>query len=302
MNRIETNRCDCESPNGKKIDDGFDSIVCENCSEVISYKPIVHIDITRSVRKVKKQSKPDKLLLDDLNDIVIDNVYNCDVFDLIPKIADGSIRLVHTDPPYGDDSGYGRNNKEILNNEDYLINIKFIDAIYCKMMDNSTMYLYSNHKFYEKIKEHAIEIGLKYKMLLIIVKNNIGMGNPFRNQYEVCLVFDKGNPEYYSKDFSNVVKMNQIKHTKDSHPHTKDDTLVRKVIQHSSEVGDFVFDGFMGSFATAISCLIEERRFLGSELDVKWFKKGIKSLESEKSKNKLYTKTPKNELLQTELF
>lgn len=288
MSRITTNRCRCKKPLTRRLDDAFKSDLCDRCFEIVSYEISQEEVVKKS--SAKKIQKPKQDLLHDLKDIEINNVYNCDVFDLIPKIPNNSIRLVHTDPPYGDDSGYGRGNKQILNNEDYSINIKFLDAIYDKMSEDSTIYLYSNHKYYEEIKKHAISIGLEYRMLIIIVKNNIGMGHPFRNQYEVCLVFDKGNPEYYTKDFSNVIKMNHIQHTKESHPHQKDDVLVRKIILHSSQEGDFVFDGFMGSFQTAISCIKENRQFLGSELGVEWYEAGIKRMNNERNKTKIQLK------------
>jgi site-specific DNA-methyltransferase (adenine-specific) len=297
MKRIKTNRCRCNKVKIKKLDDEFNSEMCLLCFEIVSYEQ-TSLEKSIQERKAKKKTIeiPKSDVLDKIKDIEIDKVYNCDVFDLIEKIPNKTIRLVVVDPPYGDDSGYGRDNKMILNNESYLINLKFLDAIYDKMSENSTLYIFSNHKFYIHIKEHAEKIGLKYVNLIIIVKNNIGMGYPFRNQYEVCLVFDKGEPKYYTKDFSNVIKMNHIKHTKDSHPHAKDDVLIRKIIMHSSEENDVVFDGFMGSFRTAISCIKENRRFIGSELDPKWHKEGVKKIEQERNKTKIKLKdNPKQE-------
>lgn len=263
--------CDMQQP--KKTQDRYNTIYCLECFEILSYdkptKETLYVPTSEDLEKVKK--------------IELDKVYNCDVFTLIEKLPNEYIDLVLTDPPYGDNSGYGRGNKEILNNEDYLINIRFLDAIVPKVKNNSSIYLFSNHKFFNEIKEHAIKIGLNYRALLILMKNNIGMGNPFRNQYEVCLVLEKGKPEYYSKDFSNVVKMKAIKHSDDSHPHTKQDDVIRKILKHSSQEGEVVFDGFMGSFATAKGCFRENRRFIGSEMSLEWHKKGVKELEALKN-------------------
>ena len=119
-------------------------------------------------------------------------VFNADCFDLIEVMPNDSLDLVIVDPPYGDGIGYGRNGKEILNNEDESINYRFLDAVLPKMKQDTSLYLFSNHKFVNQIKEYATENGYNYRMLCIMVKNNIGMGYGFRNQYEVCLVLEKG--------------------------------------------------------------------------------------------------------------
>lgn len=207
-------------------------------------------------------------------------VYNDDCFNVIRQLEDESLDLVIVDPPYGDGVGYGRKNKEILNNEDESINYKFLHAIRPKMKDNTSLYLFSNHKFFDLIKSYAIKNGFNYRMTCIMVKNNIGMGYGFRNQYEVCLVLEKGKAKYNLKNMSNVWKMKHVPHDDDSHPHQKEYDVIRRIILHSSNDGDVVFDGFMGSFSTAIACYKEGRRFIGTELDPKWYDLGTKKLDA----------------------
>ena len=208
----------------------------------------------------------------------INKVYNDDCFNIINQMPDNFLDLVIVDPPYGDNIGYGRKGKEILNNQDEQINYDFLTCILPKMKDDTTLYLFSNHKFYNKIKEYAVSIGFNYRMLCILVKNNIGMGYGFRNQYEVCIVLEKGKAKYNLNDVSNVWNMRHIQHDDNSHPHQKDYNIIRKIILHSSKAGDLVFDGFMGSFSTAIACHKEKRCFIGAELDAKWYAMGQRSL------------------------
>lgn len=220
--------------------------------------------------------------------IEINKVYNDDCFNLIKAMPDNYLDLVIVDPPYGDGVGYGRNGKEILNNEDETINYAFLNCILPKMKQDTSLYLFSNHKFCHQIKEYAMGIGYNYRMLCVLVKNNIGMGYGFRNQYEVCLVLEKGKCKYNLKDMSNVWKMKHVQHNDDSHPHQKDYDIIRKIILHSSKDGDLVFDGFMGSFSTAIACYKEGRNFIGTELDLKWYNLGLKKLTELKNQTKLF--------------
>lgn len=210
----------------------------------------------------------------------INKVFNDDCFNVISKMPNEYLDLVIVDPPYGDEIGYGRNGKEILNNEDESINYRFLDAILPKMKQDTSLYLFSNHKFCYQIKEYAVANGFNYRMLCILVKNNIGMGSGFRNQYEVCIVLEKGKAKYNLNDVSNVWKMKHVAHDEESHPHQKEYDVIRKIILHSSKEGDIVFDGFMGSFSTAIACHKEKRNFIGTELDPKWYAMGQKKLEN----------------------
>ena len=209
----------------------------------------------------------------------INKVYNDDCFKIIKQMPDNYLDLVIVDPPYGDGIGYGRNGKEILNNEDESINYAFLNCILPKMKQDTSLYLFSNHKFCHTIKEYAVGIGYNYRMLCILVKNNIGMGYGFRNHYEVCIVLEKGKAKYNLNDVSNVWKMKHIQHDDNSHPHQKDYDIIRKIILHSSKEGDLIFDGFMGSFSTAIACHKEKRNFLGTELDAKWHALGQRKLD-----------------------
>ena len=52
-------------------------------------------------------------------------------------------------------------------------------------------------------------------------------------------------------------------------------------ILKSSNEGDLVFDGFMGSASTALACLRTNRKFLGFELDKDYFKVAQRRIKEE---------------------
>jgi site-specific DNA-methyltransferase (adenine-specific) len=214
-------------------------------------------------------------------EIELNKVYQMDCFDMIPHIKNNSIDLIVTDPPFGDNIAYGKMNRAILGNESEEINYRYMDAVYSKLKENSTMYIFTNHKFEHLLKQHAIKTGWNYRMTIVLVKNNFGLGYGFRNQHEFILVLEKGKAKYNLKDFSNVIQMKHVNHTEDSHPHRKDYDVIRKIILHSSKEGDTVLDSFMGAFTTAIACHREKRNFIGTELDERWCKKYQKELDAE---------------------
>jgi len=202
---------------------------------------------------------------------IINKVHCADCLSFMKKIPDDSIDLVLTDPPYGDNIGYGRMGKKIENNEDETINYKMLDIVWNKMKDNTNLYLFTNWKFEIKLRNY-IEKYTKFniRMLLVVVKNNFGMGYSFRNQYELCLVLEKGKPKYNKNDFSNVLYMQYINHTKDTHPHEKSKNILSKMIEHSSIKGDIVLDCFAGSGSHLVAAQALGRNFIGVEISEKY--------------------------------
>ena len=107
-------------------------------------------------------------------------------------------------------------------------------------------------------------------MMLVLNKNRFGFGYGFRNQHELVLVLEKGKPKYNDNDFSNVMNFKVIKHNQDTHPHEKPESILRRMIKHSTNEGDLVLDCFMGSGSTATTCKQLNRRFIGFEIEEKW--------------------------------
>lgn len=170
-----------------------------------------------------------------MREIEKNKIYLGDCIELIDNLPNNSIDLVLTDPPYGDKVGYGRNNKKIANNI-IEINYKLLDKVYSKMKENTNLYMFTNWKHEVVLRNYITEnTNFKIRMLLVMIKNNFGLGYSFRNQYELCLVLEKGKPCYNDNGFSNVIKMEQINHNENTHPHQKGLRILEKIIKHSSK-------------------------------------------------------------------
>jgi len=72
------------------------------------------------------------------------------------------------------------------------------------------------------------------------------------------------------------------------HPTAKSLDLFRYLIRTYSNENDLVFDGYMGSGTTAIACIEENRRFLGSELNKEYYDKANKRIENKQSQPSLF--------------
>jgi len=206
-----------------------------------------------------------KMVLDE------NQIYHMDCVAGLKLLSDNSIDCIITDPPYGDNSVYGRLDKEIKNNENPLLNCKMLFNAQRILKKDSTIYNFTNWKHYPFLTEFIMRYTcFNIAMMLVLNKSNFGLGCKFRNQHELVLVLEKGKPNYNSNNFSNVMNFKMIQHDNNTHPHEKPEGIIRKIIKHSTKEGDLVLDCFMGSGTTAVVCKQLHRRFIGFEIEEKW--------------------------------
>ena len=63
---------------------------------------------------------------------------------------------------------------------------------------------------------------------------------------------------------------------------------MRQLILASSQMGDVVFDPFMGSGTTAIACIKEKRNFIGFELNKEYYDKACNRIKMELAQPTLF--------------
>lgn len=150
------------------------------------------------------------------------------------------------------------------------------------------MYIFTNWKFAGKIQNFIeTQTGFSIRTMIVIVKNNIGMGYGFRNQHELCWVCEKGKVKYENADFSNVQNMQHIQHDIESHPHQKGIVLIEKMIKHLSKEGDIIFDPFLGSGTTALASEMLGRKWIGCEISKKYCDIAQERIDNYKKQPKL---------------
>jgi len=194
-----------------------------------------------------------------------------DCIEIMKDFPNNCVDLIITDPPYGDNVGYGWNNKKIKNNENPLINCSALVECYRVLRRNRSLYLFTNWKHYPFLTEFILRYTkFKIRHLVVWKKHNFGLGWAFRHQYELILVLEKGKPKYNLTNFSDVQSANHINHNKENHPHEKPIDLIIKMIEHSSKEGDLVLDPFCGSGAICLGAREIGRKFIGIELEEKW--------------------------------
>ncbi|MEK6860665.1 MAG: DNA methyltransferase [Nanoarchaeota archaeon] len=204
-----------------------------------------------------------------------------DSLTIMKEFKKNSFDLIVTDPPYGDNVGYGWNNKKIKNNENPLINCSALIECYRVLKKNRSLYLFTNWKHYPFLTEFILRYtAFKLRSVVVWKKHNFGLGWAFRHQYELILVLEKGKPKYNLTNFSDVQTASHINHNKENHPHEKPVDLIMKLIQHSTKEGDTVLDPFCGSGSICEASKLLKRNWVGIELEEKYVEMSKRRLES----------------------
>lgn len=237
---------------------------------------------------------------------MLNKIYNEDCLIGIKKIPDNFIDLVIIDPPYQInnhnvkyDSDLARsinnyNNElydtKLTNGYDY----KILDEL-IRVLKKINIYIFCNGEqipFY--IKYFVIDRKCKMDIIIWNKTNALPLfNNKYLSDKEYCLYFRKGgycSPKNYEDAKTVFYYPINIKDKKKwKHPTIKPEELIRKLIRNSSKEGDIVLDSFMGSGTTAISCIKENRNFIGYEINKEFYKiclKRIKEVKEELNDNR----------------
>ena len=120
--------------------------------------------------------------------------------------------------------------------------------------------------------KREFEKYFKLKNIIVWNKNNTSMGDlkgSYAPKHEFILFGHKGRKLINGFRYPDVL---EAKRTGNKlHPTQKPIDLLEIFIKTSSNEGDTVFDGFMGSNSTGIASIKNNRRFIGIELDIDYY-------------------------------
>lgn len=252
----------------------------------------------------------------------INKIYNQDCLEGMKEIDDKSIDCIICDLPYEVlnksnenakwdvvipfDKLWEQYNRIIKDNGAILL---FGQGMFTAqlMMSNSSMWRYNliwkkgnrstgflnakrmplrNHEdivvFYKKLPT--------YNPQKVIGAKNHSRGN-VKKQKNQC--YGKFDASVTQDDFSGMKYPTSIidvekEHCKTFHPTQKPVELISYLIKTYTNEGDLVLDNCIGSGTTAISCIKENRNFIGFETNEEYFEKASKRINDEKSIIKLF--------------
>jgi DNA modification methylase len=199
-----------------------------------------------------------------------------DALSLIKILPDKSIDLILTDPPYGI-------SKEGIKNSSSLETFyKILPDCYRVLKEDGFFITFFSTK---RLPELFLNNPFNYFWHFVLycplssVKSPIGF-----SKFMSCFIFKKGSPKIIvrNKDIflDSPSKMIEPDEGYIDHPSPKPKTFVKELLKMFSEEGDLILDPFMGSGSTALACKMINRKFIGFEIERKYYELAINRLKS----------------------
>lgn len=212
-------------------------------------------------------------------------LYKGDCLEVMDKLIKQNVKVdaIITDPPYGMDyrSNYRKEKYEKISNDN---NLSFLDDFFQKcdklLKDDTHIYCFCSWHNIDKFKI-GFEKYFKLKNIIVWEKNNTSMGDlkgSYAPKHEFILFGHKGRRLRNGKRLPDVLQANRTGNK--LHPTQKPISLLQIFIYQSSNEDEIILDPFMGSGSTGVACLNTNRKFIGIELDEKYFNIAKNRLEN----------------------
>lgn len=190
-------------------------------------------------------------------------------------LADESVNLVITDPPYESLEKHRavgtttrlKHSKASSNNWfEIFPNTRFgelFTEVYRVLRRNSHFYLYCDPETMFVAKPIAEAAGFRFWKPLVWDKVRIGMGYHYRARYECILFFEKGKRKLADLGIADIIRHPRIS---GGYPAEKPPEVSEVLIQQSTQPGDLVVDPFCGSGSVGVATVRLLRNFAGNDL------------------------------------
>ncbi len=221
----------------------------------------------------------------DLNEKAKDKLICGDAIVELEKLADGSIDLVITDPPYGIEYQSNRSQfsehvtKEGIENDGLAESLDLLDKA-CEALNRKTkadahLYFFAGWQTCPQFREI---IGKYFTIRNVIIwdKGNHGAGDldyAWGNRYEMIVYATKGRRTIQTRK-ADIIHVSKLNSANMIHPTQKPEKIITELLEVSARPADTVCDPFMGSGST-IKAVKEfgGLSYIGIELDKERFEK-----------------------------
>lgn len=221
-----------------------------------------------------------------MNDFIL---INDDALKVLKKIPTESIDCIVTDPPYKTTKrgttcyvgGGGMFQKEIFKRGQVFeyneCDVKdYAPELFRVLKNESHLYIMCNQVNLINMLNVLTESGFHFIKSLIWDKCAKIMSQWYMSSYEYILFFRKGKGKKINNcSTSDIISIKNYKEKgkdgKNIHDTQKPLELMEVLINNSTQVGEMVLDPFMGIGTTGIAALKNNRKFIGIEIDEKYF-------------------------------
>ena len=213
-----------------------------------------------------------------------------DSLELMRNMEAGTVDLIVTDPPYpvikGGHPDDPRRPSGILSKNDGKIfahndcNAKeYLPEFYRVLRDDAHCYIFTNVVNLRYLLNLADDLGFQLHNLIAWKKNNCVVNRWYMKKLEYICFFRKGKAfKVNDSSVSNCLEYDNPRNKQ--HECEKPVLLMETLVCQSSQQGETVMDPFMGCCPTGVAAVKNNRRFIGCEIDPKYYDLSSKRMES----------------------
>lgn len=217
----------------------------------------------------------------------INKLYLGDCLEVMKTFPDKSIELIICDVPYGMEYQSARRTDspqfDKIQNDNNIDWFKpFIEKCYKILKDNTHIYIFCNDYSISDFRKEMELAGFNVKRTLVWVKNNHTSGDlegDYGNKTEFILYAQKGRRFLNGNRDTNVLNFDRVSSLE--HPTQKPINLLQYLIEKSSNENDLVLDPMCGSGSTCVASFNAKRKFIGIEINEKYYEIAKKRLYGE---------------------
>lgn len=161
----------------------------------------------------------------------------------------------------------------------------FMGLFYKILKSPSHAYVMANNRHIANCENAALEAEFHLHNWLVWDKITATPNRQYMKNCEFIGFFKKGKAfsisNCSSKQLISCPQVDQshlFDPTKKGHPTEKPIALMEHYIVNSSKPGQIVIDPFAGSFSTGVSCVRQDRAFIGIEIDPSYFDIGVQRI------------------------
>lgn len=227
-------------------------------------------------------------------------IFNVDCIQHFKSVADNSVDLIVTDPPYGINYKSNlqdcnrRGGKPVKNNSGFYFETianddkvftDWIPECYRILKDNSAIYIFCHWSKWHLFFKDVESCGFQVKNMIILDKSNHGAGDlkgQYAPKHELLMFATKGRHILGFQKRSADIWPVKVKYSGSQrlHPNEKPIEWFENAIINSSKENDLVFDPFMGSGSCLECALRLGRKVLGTEINSEYYKIALNRLKS----------------------
>lgn len=236
-------------------------------------------------------------------------IYLGDCIERLRDLESDSVDLIIADPPYNLGKDFGNGSDQWKNVEDWIKWSKeWINECYRVLKPSGSLFIYGIHKYICYIQCHLYSLGMvygrqfiwhyennwsqytrapasNYESLLWFTKSNVYTYHPIREPYKSQERLKhkiikngkvwKPNPD--GKRGGDVWKFpvlagKRFEKERVAHPTQKPLSITNRIINHFSNKGDLVLVPFAGSGTECVSAKLNNREFIGFEINKEYIK------------------------------